>query len=189
MMLSSWSTTSIEDVAEASGSGLRWFQQYIYRDRELTKSLVQRAERAGYSAIVVTVDTPIVGKRLADTRNKFNLPPHLCLANFSSTSPQSTLESHDDIEGSYLHHYTTKLLDSSVTWEDIDWIRGLTTLPVLVKGILTAEDARLALNHKVSGIIVSNHGGRQLDGVAATVRLFLYIIKCMVVCVVVVYID
>ena len=169
MLSSSWSTTSIEDVAEASGSGLRWFQLYIYKDREVTKSLIQRAARAGYKAIVVTIDTPIVGKRLADARNKFNLPSTLSLANFSSNSPQSTLECDDQVEGSYLYRYTTDLLDPSITWDDIDWVRGLTSLPILVKGILTAEDAREALKHDIQGIIVSNHGGRQLDGVPATV--------------------
>ena len=151
MMLSSWSTTSIEDVAEASGSGLRWFQLYIFRDRELTKSLVQRAERAGYKAIVVTVDQQGVPKRDA-----FVPPPYVSF-------------SHLGIHSTVVVDAVRNILDPSVTWEDIDWIRGLTTLPVLVKGILTAEDARLALNHKVSGIIVSNHGGRQLDGVPATV--------------------
>ena len=169
MMLSSWSTTSIEDVAEASGSGLRWFQLYIYKDREITKNLIKRADKAGYKAIVITVDTPIVGKRVADAINRFNLPPHLSLANFSSTSPQSFLESDDQVEGSHLHSYTAELLDPSLTWEDIDWVRGLTRLPLLVKGILTAEDARETLKHDVQGIVVSNHGGRQLDGVPATV--------------------
>ena len=170
MMLSSWSTTSIEDVAEASGSGgLRWFQLYVYRDREVTRSLVERAEQAGYKAIVVTVDTPVVGQRLADARNRFSLPPHLHLANFSSTTPQSSLASDSTSEGSSLHKYTTEMLDPSLTWEGIDWIRGMTRLPVLLKGILTAEDAREALKHDVQGIVVSNHGGRQLDGVPATV--------------------
>lgn len=169
MMLSSWSTTSIEDVAEASGCGLRWFQLYVYRDRELTKNLILRAERAGYKALVITVDTPVVGQRLVDARNRFNLPPHLCLPNFSSTSPQATLVSDQAVEGSFLYKYTVDMIDPSLTWEDIDWIRGLTRLPILIKGILTAEDAQEALKHNVQGIIVSNHGARQLDGVPATV--------------------
>lgn len=168
-MLSTWSTTSLEDVAEAGGSCLKWFQLYIYKDKELTESLVRRAERAGYKAIAITVDTPIVGHRIIDARNKFNLPPHLGLPNFSSTVPQSTLTSDDPVEGSFLYKYTTDLLDPSLTWESIDWIRGITRLPILVKGILTAEDAREALKHNIQGIIVSNHGARQLDGVPATV--------------------
>ena len=168
-MLSSWSTTSLEEVAEASGGGLNWFQLYVYRDRDLTESLVLRAERAGYKALVVTVDAPVVGKRLADARNQFSLPPHLHLANFSSDSPQSSLTSDRTVEGSYLEKYTRDLLDPSLTWEGIDWIRGLTRLPVLVKGILTAEDAVEAVRRGVRGIVVSNHGGRQLDGVLASV--------------------
>jgi (S)-2-hydroxy-acid oxidase len=169
MLLSTWSTTSLEDVAHASGSGLRWFQLYIYRDREVTKNLVLRAERAGYKALAITVDTPVVGRRLADARNRFNLPPHLTLANFSSTLPQSNLSSDGNYGGSLLHKYTTEMLDPSLTWEAIDWIRGITRLPILVKGVLTAEDAREAVNHEVQGIVVSNHGARQLDGVAASI--------------------
>ena len=169
MMLSSWSTTSLEEVARASESCLRWFQLYVYRDRDLTRSLVQRAERAGYQALVVTVDAPIVGKRLADARNKFSLPSHLHLANFSSDSPQASLAGDGTHEGSYLERYTRDLLDPSLTWEGIEWIRNLTQLPVLVKGILTAEDAAEAVRRGVRGIVVSNHGGRQLDGVLASV--------------------
>ena len=169
MMLSSWSTTSLEEVAGASDTSLRWFQLYVYRDRHLTKNLVLRAERTGYQALVVTVDAPIVAKRLADARNKFSLPPHLHLANFSTDLPQSSLTTNGATEGSSLERYTRDLLDPSLTWEGIDWIRSLTQLPVLVKGILTAEDAVEAVKHGVQGIIVSNHGGRQLDGVLATV--------------------
>ena len=169
MMLSSLSTTSMEDVAEASGHGLRWMQLYVYRNREITKSIIQRAEKAGYKAIVVTADTPVIGKRLVDTRDHFNLPPNLHLANFSSTSAAYSLSGGREAEGSFLQKYSTELLDPSLTWEGIDWIRSMTQLPVLVKGILTAEDAVEAVKHGVQGIIVSNHGGRQLDGVLATV--------------------
>ncbi len=170
MVLSSWSTTSIEEVAEASGRGLRWFQLYVYKDRELTRSLVRRAEREGFKAVVLTVDTPVLGTRLADARNKFNLPSHLTLANFTGTQAQSSLVVKD--EGSGLHHYTLSLIDPKLAWETVDWLCSVTKLPVLLKGILTAEDAREAVRHNIQGIIVSNHGGRQLDGVPATVSLF-----------------
>ena len=188
MVVSTWSTTSLEDVAEASGSGLRWFQLYVCRDRELTKSLVQRAQIAGYKALVVTIDTPVVGRRLADARNRFNLPPHLCLANFSSTSTLSSLTSNDNVEGSFLYKYSTEMLDPTLAWKDIEWIKGLTSLPVVVKGVLTAEDAREAVRHGVQGIIVSNHGGRQLDGVLSTVsemhtHLTIFVCVCVCVCV------
>jgi (S)-2-hydroxy-acid oxidase len=180
MMLSSWSTTSLEEVADTSGEmGLRWFQLYVYRDRDLTRNLVLRAERSGYKAIVVTVDAPVVAKRLADARNRFSLPPHLHLANFNTQLPQSSLTSDCALEGSSLEKYTRDLLDASLTWEGVDWIQGLTGLPVLVKGILTAEDAVEAVRHGVQGIIVSNHGGRQLDGVLATIDALSEVVKAV----------
>ena len=169
MVLSSWSTTSIEEVAEASGSGLRWFQLYVYRDRQLTKELVLRAERAGYKALVITVDTPIVGRRLADSRHRFNLPQHLSLANFSSGQAQSSLVTKEHDSG--LHQYTSAMIDPSLNWNTIDWLRGITKLPIILKGILTAEDTEEAIKHNMQGILVSNHGARQLDGVPATVSI------------------
>lgn len=175
MVLSSWSTTSMEDVAAACGhQGLRWFQLYVYKNQKMTANLVRRAERAGYKALVVTVDTPILGRRLADARNRFNLPSHLTLANFNASesttdsmaATELVVRSHD----SGLHQYTRDLIDASMDWKRIDWLCKVTRLPVILKGILTAEDAREALKHRVKGIIVSNHGARQLDGVPATVR-------------------
>ena len=179
MILSSWSTTSIEDVAAAcSHRGLCWFQLYVYQDQALTADLIHRAERAGYKALVITVDTPILGRRLADARNRFNLPSHLSLANFSSKQERSSggstkpaaseliVRTHD----SGLHQYTKNLIDASLTWERIEWACRETSLPVIVKGILTAEGAQEALRHGVRGIVVSNHGARQLDGVPATVN-------------------
>ena len=167
MVLSSWSTTNIEDVAEASGSGLRWFQLYVYRDRQLTRELVLRAEKTGYKALVITVDTPIVGRRLPDARNRFNLPKHLSLANFSNVQAQSSLITKEHDSG--LHQYTSAMIDPSLSWKTIDWLRGVTKLPMILKGILTAEDTEEALKHDIQGILVSNHGARQLDGVPATV--------------------
>ena len=179
MVLSSWSTTSIEDVAAAAcrqrSNGLRWFQLYVYKNQKVTSNLIRRAERAGYKALVITVDTPILGRRLKDARNKFNLPPYLTLANFnapqsgkdadSKAATELVVQSHD----SGLHQYTRDLIDPSLDWEKIDWACRQTRLPVILKGILTAQDAREALRRGVKGIIVSNHGARQLDGVPATV--------------------
>ncbi len=167
MTLSSWSTVSIEQVSEAyEDSGLRWFQLYVYRDRALTKSLVQRAERAGYKALVLTVDTPLLGQRLADVKNRFTLPPHLKLANFTNFRASNLRTEKQD---SGLHLYTQSLIDPTLSWETVDWLRGITSLPIVLKGIVTREDAEEALRHNVQGIIVSNHGARQLDGVPATV--------------------
>ena len=170
MVLSTWSTTSIEEVAQANGGGLRWFQLYVFKDKSVTMDLVQRAEQAGYKALVITVDSPRVGKRLDDERNKFYLPNHLKLANLNvDVQPeQKSFETHNQTE-SGLHKSTQSVIDPKLTWDTIKWVKSLTKLPVIVKGILTGEDAKLAVQHGVDGIIVSNHGGRQLDGVLATV--------------------
>ncbi|NXG59894.1 HAOX1 oxidase, partial [Hemiprocne comata] len=168
MMLSSWATSSIEEVAEAAPAGLHWLQLYVYKDREVTKSLVRRAERAGYKGIFVTVDTPFLGRRIDDVRNKFQLPPHLRLKNFSS-SDLAFSSGKDFGENSGLAVYVAEAIDASVNWEDIKWLRGLTSLPIVAKGILRAEDAKEAVKIGVNGILVSNHGARQLDGVPATV--------------------
>ena len=172
MALSVHSTASIEEVAAASGAaGLRWFQLYVYKDRELTRQLVERAERSGYKAIVLTVDTPVLGSRIEEHRIKFNLPPHLNVANFTSSQHQSALEV-TDVDSNLLTLLTSiegLLFDPSLCWKDIDWLRTVTSLPIILKGIVTREDAVEALKHDIQGIVVSNHGGRQLDGVPATV--------------------
>uniref|UniRef100_A0A8C9LCT2 (S)-2-hydroxy-acid oxidase n=1 Tax=Pavo cristatus TaxID=9049 RepID=A0A8C9LCT2_PAVCR len=135
MMLSSWATSSIEEVAEAAPGGLRWLQLYVYKDREVTKSLVKRAERAGYKGIFVTVDTPFLGRRIDDVRNKFRLPPHLRLKNFSSNNLAFS-SGKDFGEDSGLAVYVANAIDASINWEDIKWLRGLTSLPIVAKGIL-----------------------------------------------------
>lgn len=165
MCVSTMANTSLEDVAQAA-SGPLWFQLYVYRDRSVTESLVRRAERAGYRALVVTVDMPNVGRREIDVRNGFGLPPHLTLANFEDARANQPREQPGV---SSLTTYAAHQLDGSLTWEAIDWLASITTLPVLVKGILTAEDAALAVTHGVAGVIVSNHGGRQLDGALASI--------------------
>ena len=171
MILSTWSTTSIEEVAQVNGSGLRWFQLYVFKEKHVTMDIIRRAEQAGYKALAVTVDTPRVGKRLADIRNKFNLPSHLQLANANShtlQAMQSSVLTQQQTE-SGVHKCTELLQENKLTWDTITWVKNCTKLPVILKGILTGEDAKLAVQHGVDGIIVSNHGGRQLDGVLATV--------------------
>ncbi|NXP69224.1 HAOX1 oxidase, partial [Chloropsis cyanopogon] len=168
MMLSSWATSSIEEVAEAAPAALRWLQLYVYKEREVTAALVRRAERAGYRGIFVTVDTPYLGRRIADVRNKFQLPPHLRLKNFSS-SDLAFSSGKDFGENSGLAVYVAEAIDATFSWEDIKWLRGLTSLPIVLKGILRADDAKEAVKIGVNGILVSNHGARQLDGVPATV--------------------
>lgn len=170
MILSSHSTTSMEEVAAAcSHQGLRWFQLYIYRNQTLTENMIHRAEKAGYKALVITVDMPNVGRRLADARNKFNLPSHLSLGNFKD---QDMPEFKAATELAVKTHYSglhQELLNPSLDWERIKWALRQTNLPIILKGILTREAAREAVKCGVKGIIVSNHGARQLDGVPATV--------------------
>ncbi|XP_044038129.1 hydroxyacid oxidase 1 isoform X1 [Siniperca chuatsi] len=174
MMLSSWATSTIEEVMSAmttslGGGGVLWLQLYIYKDRELTLSLVQRAEEVGYKAIFVTVDTPYLGKRCNDMRNQFKLPPHLSMSNFSTASLAFSEGNYGNDSG--LAVYVAKAIDPTLCWDDITWLKSHTNLPVIVKGVLNGEDAVQAVNYGVDGILVSNHGARQLDGVPATVCL------------------
>jgi (S)-2-hydroxy-acid oxidase len=167
--LSTIATTTMEEVAAATSPGsLRIFQLYIYRERDITRQLVARAERAGFAALMLTVDTPFFGKRRDDNRNKFKLPPHLKMANFEGLDFNQTGVNQSNKE-SGLNEYASSLFDASLTWKDVDWLRSVTRLPIVVKGILSAEDAVEAVNHGVAGIIVSNHGARQLDTVPATI--------------------
>ncbi|XP_061892403.1 hydroxyacid oxidase 1 [Entelurus aequoreus] len=171
MMVSSWATSTIEEVMSAmttspGAGGVLWLQLYIYKDRQLTLSLVRRAEEAGYKAIFVTVDTPYLGRRLDDMRNCFKLPSHLRLSNFSTDSLSFSEGDYGSDSG--LAVYVAKAIDPTLCWDDINWLKKHTRLPVIVKGIVTGEDAALAVKHGVDGILVSNHGARQLDGVSAT---------------------
>jgi len=162
--LSTLATTSIEDVRRASPGPL-WFQLYVYRDRGLVRALVERAEASGYEALVLTVDTPLLGRREADERNRFTLPPGLRAANLQPDDRDTLPELAD---GSGLAAYAASLMDRSVTWRDVEWVRSVTRLPIVVKGIVRADDAGDAVRAGVQALVVSNHGGRQLDTAIAT---------------------
>ncbi|GFS94666.1 hydroxyacid oxidase 1 [Nephila pilipes] len=177
MTLSTLSTTSLEDVAKAAPEAIRWLQLYIYTDRDSTKEFITRAEKAGFSAIVLTVDAPIFGHRFADSRNKFSLPPHLRLGNFPEPEKSSVASTSKAVSG--LNTYAESMFDASISWKDIDWLKKITSLPIILKGILTAEDALLAVEHEVAGIVVSNHGARQLDGVPATIEVLPEIVRAV----------
>jgi isopentenyl diphosphate isomerase/L-lactate dehydrogenase-like FMN-dependent dehydrogenase len=165
MTLSTIASTSLEDVA-AEAPEIRWFQVYVFKDRGVTRRLVQRAEAAGYKALALTVDTPKFGRRYADVRNKFHLPPGITVANLADAG----LEQLGQVSGeSGLAAYSASLFDPTLTWKDVEWLKSITTLPVLVKGVLRADDAVLAMEHGAAGLIVSNHGGRQLDTVRASI--------------------
>jgi 4-hydroxymandelate oxidase len=167
-VVSTISSVALEEVAAAS-AGTKWFQLYLYRERAVSEAMVRRAEAAGYRALVLTVDTPRLGQRLRDLRNGFQIPEAVRLANFDEVTLPST-SFHRSAEGRTLTGSASLLLHDALTWADVDWLRGITRMPVLVKGVLTAEDAKLALDHGVAGVIVSNHGGRQLDGATPAVR-------------------
>ncbi|XP_060517368.1 2-Hydroxyacid oxidase 1 [Cylas formicarius] len=166
--LSTIATSSIEEVAEAAPGAIKWFQLYIFNDREVTRQLVRRAENAGYKALVLTVDTPFFGLRLADMRNKFKLPTHLKLANFEGTVA-SVANKKSETTGSGLNDLGN-LFDASLSWDDIAWLKTITRLPIVLKGILTAEDAMLAADLGVAAVLVSNHGARQVDGTPASIE-------------------
>ncbi|MCY3003111.1 MAG: alpha-hydroxy acid oxidase [Planctomycetota bacterium] len=162
MTLSTMSSVTLEEVASAS-SGPLWFQLYVQKDRGFTAELVQRAEKAGYKALVVTVDTPVGGARNRQERAKFRLPPGVEVANLRGLASrgEQKLETEQD---AYMH-----ILPERLTWADIEWLQSLTKLPVLVKGVLNADDAELAAKQGLAGVLVSNHGARNLDTVPATI--------------------
>jgi 4-hydroxymandelate oxidase len=153
MCLSTFATATLEEVA-ATGADL-WFQLYVPRDEGLAREIVERARDSGFRALVITVDLPVSGRRERDVRSGFTLPPEVVVASVG--------------RGGLKPHEYVGFLSPSVTWRDVDRFAKLSNLPILLKGILTAEDARLACEHGAAGVIVSNHGGRQLDGVIASI--------------------
>jgi 4-hydroxymandelate oxidase len=157
MVVSTMATMSMEEVANAAPDAPRWFQIYVHTDRELTKDLVERARDAGYQALVFTVDVAVLAKRKRDVRNKFQLPPGMEMANMSTAMPEG--------EGSGLQAYADDSLDPALVPDDIGWLREISGMPVIVKGVLRGDDATIAVDAGAAGVIVSNHGGRQLDTV------------------------
>jgi 4-hydroxymandelate oxidase len=167
MVVSTLATTSLEDVAAAAPGAPRWFQLYVYKDRAVSEALVRRAVAAGYRALVLTVDTPRLGRRERDVRNGFGLPPHLHLANFAGSRDADEPEHAPGASG--IASYAAAHLDDSLDWRALGWLREVSGgLPVIVKGVVTGEDAHLAVEHGAAAVVVSNHGGRQLDGCVAT---------------------
>jgi 4-hydroxymandelate oxidase len=151
MIASTFASRTLEEIIGVASQA--WMQVYVYRDQNTTESLIRRAEKAGYGALVLTVDTPYLGRRERDIRNQFTLPPSVPVANFANKDIPNTYIPSPDV----------------VTWETVRWLRSITSLPILLKGIVTAEDALVALEYGINGIIVSNHGGRQLDGTVASI--------------------
>jgi 4-hydroxymandelate oxidase len=170
------SNRSLEAIAEAS-TGPRWFQLYVYRDKAITKELVERAAAAGYTALCLTVDTPLAGPRERDRRNRLRMPGHLGLENF----PAAHAERHKSGSGneSSLARYIADMWDANLTWNDVDWLGSISPLPIVIKGVLAPDDAALAVEHGAAAVIVSNHGGRQLDGVPAPLTVLPHIVDAV----------
>ena len=165
LIVSMAATTAVEEIAaaarEVTPDPALWFQLYLQPDLEFSEAIVRRAEAAGVRAFVVTVDSPVLGRRERDHRNEFlTLPAGIAVENLRNLGVNRSA-------GGASH--VRELVLSSLSWDHIAWLRGKTRLPVLIKGILHPEDARLAVRHGVAGIVVSNHGGRQLDTVPATI--------------------
>jgi L-lactate dehydrogenase (cytochrome) len=180
--LSTLGTTSIEDVAAAAPHARRWFQLYVWRDHGAAEDLMRRAEAAGYEALILTVDVPVAGARLRDTRNGFSIPPALSARtvldgarhpswwlNFLTTEPLR-FASLDRWDGT-VAEMMNALFDPTMTLRDLEWVRATWRGPLVVKGIQTVDDARAVLAAGADAIVLSNHGGRQLDKAPVPVRL------------------
>lgn len=171
MILSTMSTSRIEDVA-AARTAPTWFQLYVYEDRHLSETLVKRAEAAGFSALVLTVDTPLLGRRERDVRNSYAPPPGYEPINL----PIENIQQYEtENESGFANFMRTKLRSDDMTWDAVRWLKTITDMPILLKGILRADDANTAVEVGADGIIVSNHGGRQLDTVPATIEQLPYV--------------
>ncbi|KAG9764955.1 FMN-dependent dehydrogenase, partial [Aureobasidium melanogenum] len=182
-ILSTNATTSLEDVAAAIPTRNEqypkpWFQLYLLGSRSVTAELIHRAEVAGYEALVLTVDSPVLGNRLHERKTPLQLPPGLTTANAKArriggiSKAGLLLRAETATEAKRIaSEHRDFLVDSTTTWDDVvPWLRAQTSLKIVLKGIMTAEDAQLAIDWGLDAIIVSNHGGRQLDGVSSTIE-------------------
>jgi len=164
-VVSTLSSVTVEELAK-TGATL-WFQLYWLRSRGLVESLVARAEEAGCEALVVTVDVPVMGRRLRDVRNSFTLPDEVVAAHLEDGAAS---RAHDAVSGeSAIAAHTAAAFAPGLGWADLEWLRGRTALPLVLKGILDPRDAVLAVASGVDAVVVSNHGGRQLDGAAPSI--------------------
>ena len=159
MCLSSLATVRPGEVANAAPGGMRWLQLYLFRDRGITRALLQEATETGYGAVLLTADAPHAGVRERDVRSGFQVPGELRAPAIEAATGSRSLTTPEMFA----------LIDPSPTWTDFSQLVEETELPVLLKGVMTGEDAELALDHGAAGVVVSNHGGRQLDGVPASI--------------------
>ena len=172
--LSTMGTASIEDVAAAAPSGRNWFQLYLWTDRNRSMELIERASKAGNDTLMVTVDTPVAGARLRDVRNGMTIPPALTLKTVLDASYRPgwwfNFLTHEPLAFASLSRYSgtvadlvDSMFDPTLTFDDLDWLRGTWKGRLVVKGIQTVDDAKRVVDHGADGIVISNHGGRQLD--------------------------
>jgi L-lactate dehydrogenase (cytochrome) len=191
--LSTMGTRSIEEVAAANGDGRRWFQVYVWKDRELVRDMVERAAASGYEALMITVDTAYLGRRERDVRRGFTLPPKLGLDTildgiahpawtwrfarsepilFANVATSKHAANHNTgAKAIALAEKVSSQFDHGLSWADIEWFRSLWTGPIMLKGVQTVADAHIAVDHGIDAIALSNHGGRQLDGAPAILDL------------------
>ena len=187
--LSTLGTRSIEEMAAASGDGRRWFQVYVWRDRGLVREMIERAAAAGYEALIVTVDTAVLGRRERDVRRGFSLPPKIGLDTivegaihpgwtwrFVRAEPirfanVTGRDVNDGASAVTLAEYVNAQFDPGLSWADIEWMRTVWDGPIVLKGIQTVADAQLAAEHGIEAIALSNHGGRQLDDAPSPISL------------------
>jgi isopentenyl diphosphate isomerase/L-lactate dehydrogenase-like FMN-dependent dehydrogenase len=160
MTLSTLSSVTPAELAAAAPGAAQWFQLYWSRDRGFTQELVEAAVEAGFAALMLTVDLPVAGRRERDVRAAFALPDDLPLPNLPEALRRENF-----------HQALHAVVDDTLTWRDLEWLRSICPLPIVVKGVLTAEDALLAAEHGAAAVVVSNHGGRQLDGVPPTLDI------------------
>jgi isopentenyl diphosphate isomerase/L-lactate dehydrogenase-like FMN-dependent dehydrogenase len=151
--LSTMATSTFDELAATEAQ--RWFQLYVFRDREVTAELVARARESGFTALLLTVDTPVLARRERDDRTGFTIPSDITIASLG--------------QGGLTPAGAFAQVSPSITWRDVERLASDAGLPLILKGVLTAEDGRLACEHGAAGLVVSNHGGRQLDGVSATI--------------------
>jgi 4-hydroxymandelate oxidase len=159
LCLSSLTSTRPAEVAEAAPDGKRWMQVYLFRDRAVTRAMIEEASDSGYEALLLTVDAPYAGRRERDLRAEFQVPAEIRAPAIEAAVGHRSLTTAEVFE----------LVDPSITWQDLERLCNEFDMPILVKGLITGEDAALAVEHGAAGVVVSNHGGRQLDNAPATI--------------------
>jgi len=188
--LSTMGTASIEDVAAAAPAGRNWFQLYLWKDRDRSMELIERASRAGNDTLMVTVDTPVTGARLRDVRNGMTIPPAITLKTLLDASYRPgwwfNFLTHEPLAFASLSRYSgtvadlaDSMFDPTLTFDDLDWLRGTWKGSLVVKGIQTVDDAKRVVDHGADGFVISNHGGRQLDRAPVTLHVLPEIVSAL----------